>query len=332
LPIPTSMRFVDASTPGGPEVLKIGMQPVPRPGPQEVLVRVKAAGMNRADLMQRAGKYPPPPGASPILGMEVAGTIAALGAEPTGRWREGDAVCALLAGGGDAEYVAVPAGQCMPIPKGLTLIEAAAIPETALTVWANLFATHRLSAGDRLLVQGGSSGVGAMAIQIARNFGARVAATAGSQEKCAFCLTMGAEKAVNYHDDWLAELTSWARPSGIDVILDMVGGNYFPKHLALLAMEGRLVQIATIDGSQVTADLGAVMNKRLVITGSTLRRRTVEQKSVLARAVEEHLWPLFEDRRLRPTVFRVFPMESVVEAHRFMEAGSHMGKIVLEMV
>ena len=244
-------------------------------------MRVKAAGINRADLMQREGNYPPPPGASPILGMEAAGTIAALGAEHGGRWREGDEVCALLAGGGYAEYVAVPAGQCMPIPKGLTLIEAASMPEGTVTVWANLFATHRLSAGDRFLMQGGSSGVGSMAIQIARNFGARVAATAGSQEKCAFCLTMGAEKAVNYHEDWLAELTSWAKPGGIDVILDMVAGDYFPKHSSFWQRRGGWSRLLLSTGAQVTVDLRTVMSKRLVITGSTLRSRTVEQKSAL---------------------------------------------------
>jgi NADPH:quinone reductase len=325
------MRFIDVATPGGPEVLAVGVQPVPRPGRGEVLVRVKAAGVNRADLLQRAGNYPPPPGASPILGLEVAGTIAALGPEHGGRWREGDAVCALLAGGGYAEYVAVSAGQCMAIPQGLNLIEAASLPEVTVTVWANLFATHRLSAGDRFLVQGGSSGVGSMAIQIARNFGARVAATAGSPEKCAFCLTMGAEKAVNYHEDWQAEVASWAKPGGIDVILDMVAGDYFPKHLALLATEGSLVHISLSHGSQVTTDLRTVMSKRLVITGSTLRGRTVEQKSGLEREVEEHLWPLFADKRLRPTVFQMLPMDMAAEAHRLMEEGSHMGKVVLEV-
>jgi NADPH:quinone reductase len=325
------MRFIDVPAPGGPEVLRVGMQPVPRPGPGEVLMRVKAAGINHADLMQRAGNYPPPPGASHILGLEVAGTIAALGPEHGGRWREGDQICALLAGGGYAEYVAVPAGQCMPIPKGLTPIEAASIPEAVLTVWANLFATHRLMAADRFLVQGGSSGIGSMAIQIAREFGARVAATAGSKEKCAFCLTLGAEKAVNYHDDWVEELTSWAKPKGIDVILDMVGGDYFPKHLQLLATDGRMVHIAYARGHQVTADLRTVMSKRLVVTGSTLRPRSIEQKSVLARAVEEHLWPLFGNERLRPVVFKTFPMELAAEAHRLIEAGLHMGKVVLEM-
>lgn len=244
-------------------------------------------------------------------------------------------VCALLAGGGYAEYVAVPAGQCMPIPKGLTAVEAASIPEAAVTVWANLFATHRLLAGDRLLIQGGSGGVGSMAIQIARNFGARVAATAGTPEKCAFCLSMGAEKAVNYREDWAAALASWAQAGstdvGINVILDVVGGDYFPKHLELLAIEGRLVQIATTHGSRVTADLRAVMSKRLVITGSTLRSRSLEQKAVLVREVEEHLWPLFESKRLQPTVFQVFPLESAADAHRLFASGSHMGKIVLKV-
>ena len=332
--IPGTMRYIDVPAPGGPDVLAVATGPVPRPASGEVLIRVTAAGMNHADLLQRQGHYPPPAGASPILGMEVSGHIAALGPENSGRWRVGDPVCALLAGGGYAEYCVAPAGQCMPIPRGVAQIETAAIPEAAITVWANLFEPRRLSSGDLFLVQGGSSGIGSMAIQIARCFGARVAATAGTEEKCRFALQLGAEKAVNYRaGDWSAELAAWSRPQadphGIDVILDMVGGDYFPKHLELLALGGRLVQIAFLGGSKVTVDLRAVMSKRLLITGSTLRNRSVQEKSSLVSATEQHLWPLFENRRLRPVVARAFPLDRAAEAHRFMEAGKYMGKILL---
>jgi putative PIG3 family NAD(P)H quinone oxidoreductase len=325
------MRFIEIATPGGPEMLQIATAPDPKPGPGEVLIRVAAAGINRADLLQRQGHYPPPPGASPILGMEVSGHIAALG-EGVLRWQIGDPVCALLAGGGYAEYCAVPAGQCMAIPEGVSLREGAALPEAAITVWANLFSPRRVFAGDLFLVQGGSSGIGTMAIQMAHAFGARVATTAGTDEKCRLCLSLGAEAAANYRSqNWAATLAEWAQPRGIDCILDMVGGDYFAKHLQLLAPLGRLVHIAFSQGSLVTVDLRAVMTRRLLITGSTLRSRTVEEKSALAREVEQEVWPLFAAGRIRPIVDRYFPLEQAGEAHRFMESGQHSGKIVLEV-
>ncbi len=259
----------------------------------------------------------------------------------------GDPVCALLAGGGYAEYCVAPAGHCLPVPRGVSLNDAAAIPEAAVTVWANLFEPRRLWPGDLLLIQGGSSGIGSLAIQVARCFGARVAATAGSEEKCRFAIELGAEKAVNYRSaaghtvdvqngdvqsgDWAAEIASWSSPHGVDVILDMVGGDYFPRHVDLLATGGRLVQIAFARGSRVTVDLRTLMTKRLTITGSTLRSRPVAEKSALVAAVEQHLWPLFNDGRIRPIVSDRFPLAEAAEAHRRMEEGGHMGKIVLEM-
>ena len=332
--IPDSMRCIDVATPGGPDALRIVSRPVPRPGDGEVLIRVRAAGVNRADLLQRQGHYPPPPGASPILGMEVSGQIAQAGAST--RWNVGDPVCALLAGGGYAEYCVAPEGQCLPIPEGLSMEAAAAIPEAAITVWANLFEPRRLFPNDLFLVQGGSSGIGTMAIQIARAFGARVATTAGSEEKCRFCLDLGAEEAINYraqygNQDWSTQLGAWSRPHGIDVILDMIGGDYFAKHIDLLATGGRLVHIAVSHGNLVTLDLRSMMMKRIVITGSTLRSRSVAEKSSLACAVERELWPLFNTGQLRPILATsaIFPLEQAAEAHRLMESSRHIGKIVL---
>jgi NADPH2:quinone reductase len=243
----------------------------------------------------------------------------------------GDAVCALLAGGGYAEYCAVPEGHCMAVPEGVSIRDAAAIPEAVITVWANLFEPRRLFPGNLFLVQGGSSGIGTMAIQMARAFGARVSTTAGSDEKCAFCVGLGAEVAVNYHNDWSSTLAGWAQPHGVDAILDMIGGDYFPRHIALLATGGRLVHIATSHGSQVTADLRSIMMKRLLITGSTLRSRPIEEKSALARSVEREVWPLFANGQIRPIVDSAFPLERAADAHRLMESGRHMGKIVLLM-
>jgi NADPH2:quinone reductase len=333
---PALMRCIEVAEPGGPEALRLVSRPVPHLGEGEVLVRVQAAGLNRADLLQRQGHYPPPPGASHILGMEVAGQIMALGAGTSSRWRVGDAVCALLAGGGYAEFCAVPEGQCMPVPAGISVHAAAAIPEAAITVWANLFDRRRLFAGDRFLVQGGSSGIGTMAIQIARAFDARVATTAGTDDKCRFCLSLGAEIAVNYKTteegaDWATALARWAAPHGIDAILDMIGGDYFPKHIQLLAPGGRLMQIAFSHGSLVTVDLRTMMSKRLVVTGSTLRARTVEEKSALARSVEHKIWPLFASGQIRPVIDAFFPLERAADAHRLMESGRHIGKIVLDV-
>jgi NADPH2:quinone reductase len=330
--MPDRMRFIDIVAPGGPEVLRIASRPVPRPGSGEVLVRIRAAGINRADLLQRQGHYPPPPGASPILGMELSGTIAEMGADTTSRWRVGDELCALLAGGGYAEYCTVPEGQCMSLPPGVSIRDAAAIPEAAITVWANLFEPRRLFPDNLVLVQGGSSGIGVMAIQMARAFGARVATTAGTDEKCNFCLGLGAEVALNYRtQDWAAEVARWAHPHGVDAILDMIGGDYFPKHIGLLAVGGRLVHIATSHGSQVTADLRSIMLKRLLITGSTLRSRSVAEKSWLSRGVEQELWPLFASGHIRPVIDTAIPLEKAADAHLLMESGKHTGKIILEM-
>jgi NADPH2:quinone reductase len=325
------MRAIDIASPGGPEVLRIARFPVPKPRTGEVLIQTVATGVNRADLLQRQGHYPPPPGASPILGMEVSGYIAELGPAASARWRVGDAVCALLGGGGYAEFCAVPEGQCMAVPAGVSIRDAAAIPEAVITVWANLFEPRRLFPGNLFLVQGGSSGIGTTAIQMARAFGARVSTTAGTDEKCVFCLGLGAETAINYHNDWSDTLAGWAQPHGIDVILDMIGGDYFPRHIALLASGGRLVHIATSHGSQVTADLRSIMMKRLLVTGSTLRSRSIEEKSALARSVEREVWPLFANGQIRPMVDSTFPLERAADAHHLMESGRHMGKIVLLM-
>jgi NADPH2:quinone reductase len=301
------MRCIEVAAPGGPEVLQLVSRPVPQPGEGEILV-----------------------------GMEVSGQIAELGEGTTARWRVGDAVCALLSGGGYAEYCAVPEGQCMPVPGGISVHAAAAIPEAAITVWANLFEPRRLFAGNLFLVQGGSSGIGTMAVQIARAFGARVATTAGTDEKCRFCLSLGAEIAVNYRANeatggWAAELARWAAPHGIDAILDMIGGDYFAKHIDLLAPGGRLMQIAFTHGSQVTVDLRTMMTKRLLVTGSTLRPRTVAEKSDLARAVEHKIWPLFATGQIKPVIDAFFPLARATDAHRLMESGRHTGKIVLDV-
>lgn len=326
------MRYIEISSPGGPEVLREATGAIPVPAPGEVLIRVAAAGVNRADILQREGRYPPPPGVSPVPGLEVSGHVAALGPGAAGRWEPGEPVCALVAGGGYAEYCVAPAGQCMSIPAGVSLEHAAAIPEAAITVWANLFSPARLGPGDLLLVQGGASGIGSMAVQVARSFGCRVAVTAGTAEKRDLCLTLGAEFAANYRDsDWAAQLAAWARPRGFDAILDMVGGDYFPHHIDLLAPGGRLIHIAHIGGGRVALDLSAVMRKRLLITGSTLRSRAVSEKSALARAVEQQLWPFFGSGALRPVVHRAFPLDRAPDAHKLMESGKLMGKTILTL-
>ena len=326
------MRFIDVPRFGGPEVLSLGDGPVPKPASGEVLIKVAAAGLNRADLLQRQGHYPPPPGASPILGMEVSGHIAEVGPGAEARWKVGDAVCALIPGGGYAEYCVASAGCCLPVPKAVTLTDAAALPEAIFTVWANLFAQPYLREGERFLVHGGTSGIGTAAIQMAKAFGARVVTTAGSAEKCSFCLSLGAERAFNYRDeDWFAGALEWSEQGGVDVILDMVGGDYFPKHLKLLAPKGRLIHIATTGGSEVQADLRAIMMKRLVVTGSTLRLRSVAEKTALRDQIEQHVWPLIEAAKLRPIVDRVFPFDQAAEAHRRMHSSTHIGKILLQV-
>lgn len=328
--LPETMKQIICTSPGGLDVLTLQDGPTPQPGPGEALIRVAAAGVNRADILQRQGKYPPPPGASDILGMEVAGTIAACGTDTAGPWRIGDAVCALVTGGGYAEYCVAPAPQCLPVPPSLSLTEAAAIPEAVFTVWANVFQRGRLTAGETLLIHGGSSGIGTAAISLAKARGARVLTTAGSDAKGAACLRLGADAAINYHtEDFVARVQEITEGRGADVILDMVGGEYFQRNVDALAVEGRLVFIATQQGSRVEFDFRPVMTKRLTITGSTLRPLSVAQKGALAREVREHVWPLLASGQFRPVIDSTFPLADAADAHRRMEAGAHIGKIVL---
>jgi len=323
------MKAIEISTFGGPDVLRLAERPMPVPGPGEVLIKVVAAGVNRPDVIQRYGKYPPPPGASDIPGLEVAGHIAGLGAAVV-QWQEGDAVCALLAGGGYAEYCVAPQAQCLRPPDGLSLIESAAIPETFLTVWTNVFERGRLQREETILVHGGTSGIGTTAIQLARALGARVYATAGSDEKCAACVSLGADLAVNYHTtDWVQACREATSGRGVDVVLDIVGGDYVTRNLDVLAVDGRLVQIAFLKSSRVELDLMQVMRRRLTITGSTLRPRSPEEKGAIARRLSEVVWPLLEAGTVKPVIHAQFPLERAADAHRMMEEGRHIGKIVL---
>jgi NADPH2:quinone reductase len=325
------VRVVEISSYGGPEVLRVAERPVPAPGEGEVLIKVAAAGVNRPDVIQRCGKYAPPPGASDIPGLEVAGHIAGRGPDVV-QWQDGDAVCALLAGGGYAEYCVAPQSQCLRPPGGLSLIEAAAIPETFFTVWTNVFDRGRLQRGETILVHGGSSGIGTTAIQLAQALGARVFATAGSDEKCAACRSLGAEEALNYRTtDWVAAVRKATLGRGVDLVLDIVGGEYVTRNLDALAIEGRLVQIAFLKSSKVEIDLMQVMRRRLTITGSTLRPRSPEEKGVIARQLAEHVWPLLENRTVRPVIHAEFPLDRAADAHRMMEASQHIGKIVLTL-
>ena len=323
------MYAITIEQPGGPEALLWAEVPDPTPGEGEVVVEVTAAGVNRADLMQRQGHYPPPPGVPPYLGLECSGVIIEVGPGVTDH-HVGERVCALLAGGGYAEYCAAPAPQCLPVPHGLSLVEAAALPETVFTVWANVFERGSLSSGDVLLVHGGSSGIGTTAIQMARARGVRVLATAGTPEKCAACERLGAERAIDYRrEDFAAVVKELTAGRGVDVILDMVGGDYLPRNIACLAFDGRLVQIALLRGSRAEIDLAAVLHRRLTLTGSTLRPRSVEEKGRLARAVHAAVWPLIEKGEVRPIVHATFPLAAAADAHRLMESGAHIGKIVL---
>jgi NADPH:quinone reductase len=329
--IPESMQFIACEHPGPPDVLNVATGPVPQPRDGEVLVRVAAASVNRPDLLQREGKYPPPPGASPILGLDIAGEVVALGRDAS-RWRIGDRVCALVAGGGYAEYCVAPDDQCLPIPSGLTAVEAAALPETFFTVWTNLFQRAGLSGGQSVLIHGGASGIGTTAIQLARAIDARVFATAGTDAKCAACTRLGADLAINYHEtDFVAAVRDATTGHGADVVMDMVGGPYVARNLSVLAVDGRLVQIAFMTGSRVELDLRLVMTKRLTITGSTLRPRSVAEKAAIARDLEAHVWPLLANGTVRPIVFRTFPLVEAAAAHRLLEEDNHVGKIVLEV-
>ena len=327
--IPETMRIVEITEPGPPDGLRIGSRPVPVPGSGEVLIRVAAAGVNRADTMQRKGNYPPPPGASDVLGLEVSGTVAAVG-QGVADLAVGDQVCALLTGGGYAEYCLAPAPQCLPIPAGVSLIEAAALPEAYATVWTNVIDRGRLEAGESLLVHGGSSGIGTVAIQLARLFGARVFATAGTPAKCAACVELGAERAIDYRaEDFAAVLAEATGGRGVDLILDMVGGAYLERNLASLATEGRLVIIALMEGAQAELDLARLMSRRLTVTGATLRARSIAQKAEIMTALRARVWPRFASDELRPIVHGTYPLADAAEAHRVMESSVHTGKLLL---
>jgi len=327
--LPTTMRAVEITQPGKPEVLKIGTRPVPQPKTGEVLIKVAAAGVNRPDTMQRAGHYPPPPGASDIPGLELAGEIVALGDGVKGR-RVGDRVTALVAGGGYAEYCAAPAPQCLPIPKGMTPVEAASLPETFFTVWTNVFDRAGLKPGESFFVQGGSSGIGVAAIQMVKAMGNTVFATAGSAEKCEACVKLGADRAINYRAEDFVEVVKQATGGrGVNVILDMVGGEYVDRELKCLADDGRIAVIAFLGGAKATVNLSEILRRRLTISGSGLRPRPVEFKGAIARNLLEKVWPLIEKGKIKAVIHKTFPLAQAAEAHALMESSAHIGKIVL---
>ncbi|HLJ63879.1 MAG TPA: NAD(P)H-quinone oxidoreductase [Stellaceae bacterium] len=328
--LPADMTVIEIESPGGPEMLKPARRPMPRPGAGEVLIAVAAAGVNRPDLMQRKGGYPPPPGASDIPGLEVAGKIIEIGLG-VHHLKVGDEVCALLAGGGYASHCVAPAPQTLPVPKGLSMVEAAALPETFFTVWTNLFDRGRLIQGESVLIHGGTSGIGTTAIQLARAFGASaIFATAGSAEKCRACETLGATRGIDHKREDFVEVVKQATGGrGVDVILDMVGGDYMQRNINTLAMEGRLVQIAFLHGAKVEVNFMPVMQRRLTVTGSTVRPRSVEQKAAIAGPLHRQVWPLLEQGKVKPVIFRTFPLRDASEAHRLMESSAHIGKIVL---
>ncbi len=337
--LPDKMTVIAIDRPGGPEVLRAESRPGPRPRRGEVLIKIAAAGLNGADLSQRQGRYPVPPGASDLLGLEAAGTIVALGADVGGEgvggegaagWSVGDPVCVLLNGGGYAEYCTAPVGHCLPVPRGLSLVEAAALPEVVMTVWLNVFEIGRLRPGEVLLVHGGSSGIGTTAIQLAKALGAHVLATAGSAEKCRRCEALGAERAINYREeDFVAVASDVTRGAGIDVILDMVGGDYLQRNLAALAQQGRLVMIAFKAGIRLTVDFSPIQAKQLTITGSRLRPRSTPEKARLAAAVRKAVWPLIESGTIRPVIDSTVPLRDAARAHEHMQASLHIGKILL---
>jgi putative PIG3 family NAD(P)H quinone oxidoreductase len=324
------MRCIEISSPGGPEVLRPVERPDPQPAAGEVLIAVAAAGVNRPDVLQRRGRYPPPPGASDIPGLEVAGTVAAVGAG-VGRWHPGDRICALVSGGGYATMCVAPEVQCLPIPLPLDFVAAAAIPETFFTVWTNVFDRGRLREGESALFHGGTSGIGTTAIQLAAARGARVFATAGSNDKCRACEGLGAERGINYRtEDFVAVIQELTGGRGVDLVLDIIGGDYFARNLAVLAIDGRLVQIGLMGKATMTEiDLNQVLRRRLTITGSTLRVRSVEEKGRIAAALQREIWPLLESGRVKPVVHTTFPLAEAAAAHRLMESSEHIGKIVL---
>jgi NADPH2:quinone reductase len=323
------MRYIHMRGAGGPEVLQLQTRALPEPGAGEVLIRVNSAGVNRPDILQREGAYPPPADASRVLGLEVAGEVYACG-EGVECWRVGDRVCALVNGGGYADYALAPASQCLPIPEGLSMFEAAALPEAFFTVWHNLWQRAHLSAGETLLVHGGSSGIGTTAIQLARAMGVQVFATAGNDDKCRACEQLGAAKVINYRkQDFVTELKNFTHNRGVDVILDMVGGDYIARNIAVAAREGRIVNIAYLNGSRVTVDFMPVMIKRLTLTGSTLRAQSARVKAQLAAELEAKVWPLIASGQVAPVIAASYPLEDATLAHQLMESGQHIGKILL---
>ena len=327
--LPRDMTVIEIAAPGGPEQLRIAVRPLPQPAENEVLIRVEAAGVNRPDVMQRQGRYPPPAGASDLPGMEVAGEIVALGPQVTGP-ALGDKVTSLLPGGGYAEYAVAAAPLCMPIPAGLNMVEAAAIPETFMTVWTNLFERGGCKAGDIVLIHGGTSGIGTTAIQLAKAWGARVYATAGSEQKARACEALGAVRGIDYKtEDFVEIMRAEAKGHGVDITLDMVAGPYVQRNLDIAALEGRVVTISLLGGSRAEINMGTVLTKRLTLTGSTLRSRTVAQKTAVADAVRTNVWPLLASGKVRPVIFATFPLAQASEAHRLMETSNHIGKIVL---
>jgi NADPH:quinone reductase len=329
--VPAKMTVIEIAAPGGPEELKPATRPTPTPGEGEVLVRVEAAGVNRPDVMQRQGRYPPPPGASDIPGLEIAGEVVALG-PGAARVAVGDRVTALLAGGGYAQYAIAAAPLCLPVPQGLSMVEAAAIPETFFTVWTNLFDRGGLKAGETVLIHGGTSGIGTTAIQLAHAWGARVFATAGSPDKARACERLGAARGIDYHaEDFVEVVRKETEGKGVDVILDMVGAAYLARNFESVAIEGRIVCISAIGGARGEINLGTLMSKRLTLTGSTLRIRSVEQKRLVAEGVRRNVWPLIAAGRVKPIIHATFPLAQASDAHRLMESSTHIGKIVLTL-
>jgi putative PIG3 family NAD(P)H quinone oxidoreductase len=327
--IPATQTVIEIKAPGGPEMLVPATRPVPEPKAREVLIRIAAAGVNRADCLQRMGRYPMPPGAPDIPGLECSGTVVKTG-DGVSEWQVGDRVCALLIGDGYGEYAAAPALQCLPVPAGVSLVDAGGLPETFCTVWTNVFERMHLKSGEVFLIQGGTSGIGMTAIQLAKAFGAKVLATAGTDEKCRACLDYGADVAINYRtQDFLQVGKEFTNGRGVDAILDMVGGNYIPPQLELLAREGRLCFVALMQGTKVEADFGLIQRKHLTVTGSTLRSRSIEEKAAIVAALKEKVWPLWAAGKLRPFTYKQFPLADGVEAHRLMESSRHIGKILL---
>ena len=325
-----SMKYIQIEKHGDPDVLKLNSQAVTDPGPDEVLIRVEAAGVNRPDIMQRKGLYPPPPGATDVLGLEVSGTVEKTGENVT-ELKVGSQVCALVSCGGYAEFCLASASICLPIPENISLEHAAGIPETFFTVWTNVFERGHLKSGETLLVHGGSSGIGTTSIQLGKAFGAKVYTTAGTQEKCDFCKNLGADVAINYNEnDFEAEIKTLTENRGVDVILDMVGGQYFPKNIKILASEGRLLQIALMQGYKAEIDFRPLLMKRVTLTGSTLRPRSIKEKAEIARGLFKEVWPLLDAGIIRPIIHQTFPLEKAADAHRLMESSNHIGKILLK--